>query len=365
MICLSTMLYYVLISNLVYSFNMEIPDKIIIIGDLNVLTMVRNFYIEVILKFEVPNFSMIVWNPSSYEKYKNHKIPVEYSPIPVDDEIGCDNQFSSAAYKMNKRLNIISYYLKQNMTVLHIDSDLYFYKNPLILLENVNPNDDIIYSCDDPPLCVGLNFGLFYVKPSKSTIELFERSTKLSQISPLIGPFYDQDFINWLLMYKRVKLNYKVIEHSDFQIGWKYFEYKNRFIDEPNNINCIGFHNNGIQGHIGRIYRLKELNLWKIDFDEYYSSKSRKYIMYSGKIESTKYNTYEYIMIYLMYLGEELNRTIIFPRFYNPKDRYNISRSFTDYWNLYYFDNTFGSNYRENISFFIYYFIIYNSFINL
>lgn len=55
---------FILLYALIYvsGYNVPIPDEIVIVGDANVLNLVRNLYYEVLLPYNVPNFKVIVWH---------------------------------------------------------------------------------------------------------------------------------------------------------------------------------------------------------------------------------------------------------------------------------------------------------------
>lgn len=112
-------IYLCLINDIcVECYNVPIPDKTIIIGDSNVIDFVRNLYYEIILRYEVPNFKMVVWNPSSYSIYEKYGIPVEHSPIEVSDKVASTFVLSQGfTKKINDRFRIILEYLKQNKTL--------------------------------------------------------------------------------------------------------------------------------------------------------------------------------------------------------------------------------------------------------
>lgn len=130
MFYLYTMLFLILILKYVYTYNVEISDKIIAVADSNVVDEVKNFYRGVILKFKIPNFSVMVQNPSSYKEFEKYNIPVENSPIDVDDGVADPYHSKEFLRKVNTRLKIIPYYLKQNLTILNMDADLWFFKKP-------------------------------------------------------------------------------------------------------------------------------------------------------------------------------------------------------------------------------------------
>lgn len=190
-----------------------------------------------------------------------------------------------------------------------------------------------------------------YIKPTNKSIKLFERLLKILNIAQSDFDFTEQGITNLVLSSNRMKnLKYGVLDMNLFLNGFVYFYYFKNFVDEECKLYSIGFHNNCIYSAVGKIYRFRELGLWKLDDDEYYSSKSRKYIKYSSIIRTTDRAIER--MIYLMYLGKELNRTIIFPRFLNEEyDEIPRLVSFIYIWNIAYFEKTYGNNYRENISF--------------
>lgn len=351
---------FILLCALIYvsGYNVPIPDEIVIVGDANVLNLVRNLYYEVLLPYNVPNFKVIVWHSSSYDAYKKYGIPVEYPPpIELEDKIGSTFQYTEGfTKKINDRYKILLYLLKQNRTILNVDSDLWFFENPLNLLNYVNPDDDITFSTDyinDD--YTEMNVGLMHIKPTKESIELFERILKILKIGPSEFELIEQGITNLVLHANRIKnLKYGVFDIKIFAIGFFYFRYFKHFVDDRDrtDLKLIGFHNNCINGGIAKIYRLKELGLWKIDDNEYYSSKTRKYIRYRDAIIIEEIDKYESI-IFLLEMGKMLNRTVILPRYIFHEDYGYVYRSILYVYDLTRIDNELGNeNYRESISFF-------------
>lgn len=132
------------------------------------------------------------------------------------------------------------------------------------------------------------------------------------------------------------------IRISIFMDGQHFFDRINYLYNKSSNyLNLIGFHNDYTFGIIAKTYRLKELGLYILDDNEYYSSKTNKYIYYSSELLSI--NNTE-LLSTLVYIGKKLNRIFIFPRFACGNNKCNFVRIY----NLEYFEKMCGRDYREN-----------------
>ena len=134
---------------------------------------------------------------------------------------------------------------------------------------------------------------------------------------------------------------------SRYMCGFVYYQLGNRYYpsDCPD---CVVVHNNWIVSHEAKIYRFNEHLTWMYEEDSYYSSTSRKYLVYKNPITwSSPDATIEEELGALkaaLALGKMLNRTVILPRFHkqNKEIPLNGLLSIAD------FDKVFHDQYREN-----------------
>ena len=86
-------------------------------------------------------------------------------------------------------------------------------------------------------------------------------------------------------------------------------------------IECILVHNYWIVSYNNKVYRFKELLLWQVDTDGYYSNKNAKYIIYENTqdfgVSQTKKEELNALKTAFI-LGHILNRIVILPKFLLP-----------------------------------------------
>ena len=112
-------------------------------------------------------------------------------------------------------------------------------------------------------------------------------------------------------------------------------------------------HNNWIVGTEAKIYRFKEMLQWNYDgTDGYYSSVSRKYLVYEntrskdGVAGEVTWKLDKQALENALMIGGVLNRTVVLPRF---DCKHGTRCNLLSWINLKSFDSVFGDRYRENL----------------
>lgn len=187
-------------------------------------------------------------------------------------------------------------------SVVIVDLDIVFLKNPLPYL-----------TCHDCDLIIqnntiDLNSGFYLVKPTKGAIELQRASLRHRPNKN------DQDIMMEVLERLKIdgKINMKILDLEEFPPGIVYFKNRTFATDDPC-ADCVIVHNNWIVGLSNKIYKFKEMLLWDVDTDGYYTSPINKFVIYYNPhvdLEEQKRSLDNAFSI--AYL---LNRTLILPRF--------------------------------------------------
>jgi len=119
------------------------------------------------------------------------------------------------------------------------------------------------------------------------------------------------------------EIHVKILPDDLFPNGRIYFEVGGRMFAGDNTCaNCTIIHNNWIVGQPAKRYRFKEHLLWYIDTHGYYSSASRKYMMYDNPDNFGAKLTFANESAALksaFAIAHILNRTLILPRFHCGK----------------------------------------------
>lgn len=146
---------------IIYDYN-KVKFLIIIPADIYYLNIIRNFYITIIKFYKIKHFKVIAMNMNMYNICKNNNIPVDISPILLENGIkGNKIHTNGFAKKMRLKHPIFLKYLKKTTYLLALDADIFFFKNPMILLRYLNISVDMVLACDDLR-CDILNYGMMY-----------------------------------------------------------------------------------------------------------------------------------------------------------------------------------------------------------
>lgn len=145
---------------------------------------------------------------------------------------------------------------------------------------------------------------------------------------------------------KSINFSYTMsLSNTIFMDGLNFFNQVNYLYNRSSNyLKLIGFHNDFTFGITSKTYRIRELGVYELDDNEYYSSRNNKYLYYIKEININSTNQLSKILSTLVYICKILNRILIFPRFPCGKNKCTFVRMF----NLEYFERMCGVNYREN-----------------
>ena len=311
--------------------------------DLPFLNLALNFYETSIKRLNVSNFLFL----SSHSKccIALNEIDKDsclvYKSLPASSE-PCSYGELNFAKKSNIRNGLILDLLDANLSVLYSDVDVYLFKNPF---NHINCSDcDIATQVD----FVGLNSGFVYVKPTKYGREIY---VKMNQLALSNNATIDQDNLNAIIKnFNRRYKDFTIIRlpRANFTCGKYYFRDRIFAGDQPCN-ECVQIHNNYISSMEAKEYRAKEAGLWDYDGDQYFSSPSRKYILFDNPFFIMK-NPLKTVLeehesfISAIAIAEILNRTIILPAFRcglqlcSLLSRYDIRAFYTQY----------GATFREH-----------------
>ena len=121
---------------------------------------------------------------------------------------------------------------------------------------------------------------------------------------------------------------------------------------------CVIVHNNYIVSMSAKVYRFKELLMWMVDRNGYYSNTQRKYLTFDNPIDFGPEFTLEHELLALrtaLRIGNILNRTVILPAFhchgcYNNACRNSARRcSLSSFIRMTSFDANMHGKYREHM----------------
>ena len=140
---------------------------------------------------------------------------------------------------------------------------------------------------------------------------------------------------------------------SRFRPGITYFEFSGHMFagDRAVDKECVLFRNNWMFTTPAKIYRLREHMFWLHERDGYYSSETRKYLMYNNPVKFKNINvTMEMEKKALknaLAIGCILNRTVILPAF-SCAD-FHGQCPLNSFYKISKLDAVFGNMYREHV----------------
>ena len=243
--------------------------------------------------------------------------------------------------KMNIRTDMILDCLKAGFTVLHSDIDVYFTKNPF---DFINCKDCDIAALMDT---TDYNAGFLYIRPTTGSEQVYQRMKQIAAASPHID---DQDQLTHAIGEMYSKLKVVKLPEDKFLCGLYYYENAHRnFVGDNPCSTCVVVHNNWIVSMEAKEYRCKETGMWNYDKDGYYSSTSRKYLLYENpyKFENNDVTHREEhgALQAAIAIAMILNRTLILPAFHCDS---NLC-SMINYYRISSLDKTFKNLYRESV----------------
>ncbi|ELU07109.1 hypothetical protein CAPTEDRAFT_189004 [Capitella teleta] len=292
-------------------------DKDIILAyvDFGARDMAINFYITALFVHEIDNYLFITSSPRMSDELHERDIPcLLYTKNSASDE-GSVYGTSVFKQKMNIRTFMVLEALEYGFNVLHTDVDIHYYANPLPVVRRLCDA-----RCDVAPLwdSFAYNAGFVYVRSSPMSIKLYHHM----KVTALTTDLDDQKALNKAAeaMFRK-GLRLMRLPEGQFQSGFKFFEQgRHMFAGDRPCHHCIAIHNNWIMTIEAKEYRLKEMHLWMLDDDQYYSSTSRKYLTYENTrviagVGSAAHMRETKALENALAIGQLLNRTVILPRF--------------------------------------------------
>ena len=242
--------------------------------------------------------------------------------------------------------------LELGYKVLFMDADIILFKNPF---PYISCNQcDILFQPEQPH--GDINSGFYFAFPTEQIKKLF--STVIERKD--CWKYEEQHCLS--ITANELKIKKVLLPYQLFQSGLVFFNNGHRMFafDNPCET-CVLVHNNWIVSFSYKRYRFKELLMWHVDTDGYYSNNTAKYITYQNikdfgalKTQNMESNA----LINAFVIGFLLNRIVILPKFScygcNKKHcqmkKLTISRCAAHVqYNIKKLDELFGRKYREHM----------------
>lgn len=289
------------------------------LADMGAFEMAVNFFETSLKKLNITSYLFLSPHAKTCDLLRIEGIACfVYGSDPASDKRS-DFMSKDFVRKMNIRTRMILEALKLGYNVLHTDVDVFFYRDPFGDL----PCQD--GSCDAAILLDGIlhNAGFLYIHATPGSIALYEDMQKTAETTRRD----DQTALNDALLRLRNIVNFISLPIKKYACGKNFYELRRNSGDGlPADFtkDVIVAHNNWIVGIDAKVYRFKETQQWYYDGNAYYSSKTRKYLIYENT--SPKAVTIQKAEVgweeektalqNALMIGFLLNRTVILPQFH-------------------------------------------------
>ncbi len=327
--------------------NIAGPDNVIILAlvDHGYIDMTVNFYETSLAKLKIKNFLFVSLIKSACDELDKLHIPCfTYMDFTQGNQ---DSAYMSPVFlkKMVLRTQFLTDALNWGFKVLQTDTDVIYLKDPFSGFTCPN--------CDIEVLEDGikglLNAGFIYLRPTKMTVDVYERMMKTLTKNPKAE---DQGVLNSIVKTTlRGKIKYRLLDDKKYVCGKDYFETPRRYFSDTSKhcYECIVVHNNWIVSKAAKVYRFREMLMWVYDGDSYYSNSTRKYLTYSNTVRfppktETFFAHEKNALRNAFAIGRLLNRTVILPRFHSG----DLWAPLNYYIYIKHFDAQFKDLYRES-----------------
>ena len=297
-------------------------DGLVVIAsfDVTYASMALNLYLTSFKRFNVTNHLFLASDGLGCAELESSEAHcIQYSSIATSK---VPSIYSTLDYniKANIKPRLVLECLKLGVSVLLVDLDIVFLKNPLPIVTKC-PDCDFVTHIDRS----GINSGFFLVRPTRAGITLFDKVVNMITDRPT----GDQVYVNRAFheMKQNGRIKYQFLPQALFPVGRIFFKEGHRiFIGDNPCTKCVIVHNNYIISLEAKRYRFMEYGLWEVDKNGYYSSTDRRYIRFDNPIDSQSsslgaggFNTQArelQSLTFALILGHILNRTVILPAFH-------------------------------------------------
>lgn len=217
------------------------------------------------------NLVVTCFDRHCYRTLSDLNIPVAILNIADNDSINTKtaSTWGTKAFqnKVQWKLVMLMRALDLNITVLYVDSDIILLKNPFPYLNSIQGYDLIAQK--DTTICSGF----MYLHPTNITKALINKAAILR---PKLENAGDQKAILTAVReFPTIKTFLLPIEL--FSSGENFFDTHSYYWD-PINTTQIMIHNNYVIGTNNKLFRFKELKMYKLDVNGEYSNPNGKYL---------------------------------------------------------------------------------------
>ena len=217
------------------------------------------------------NLIVTCLDKACYKRLKGMNINVALVSAESDKLVDTStaSSYGSRAFrnKVHWKLIMLQQAVNQNVRVLYMDSDNILFKDPFPVLNSYNGYDFIAQR--DVDICTGF----IYLMPTLMTKQLL---AKTIEIRPKLLNADDQKAFN-MVVQNNTSVKLLFLPDHLFSSGAVFFKKHSYYWDKIRETQIM-MHDNFVIGIKNKIYRLKELKLYKLDVNKEYSNPDAKYL---------------------------------------------------------------------------------------
>ena len=229
----------------------------------------NGYYASQLWKYE--NLAVTCFDRLCYQKLYKLNIPVALLNVESDTSVDITKaaicHTKAFHNKVHYKLVLWQIVINMNIQILYVDSDVILLQNPLFYLNSFTGYD--IIAQRDGELCSGF----MYMYPTRNTKLAVERSIK---IRPKLPDANDQDAL--IAAFRTIRdFRLKLLPFDTVPSGEVFFKSHHYYWD-PISPKQLTIHNNYIHGLENKLYRFKEIKMYKLDRNREYSNPLAKYL---------------------------------------------------------------------------------------
>ena len=216
------------------------------------------------------------------------------------------------------KFKIATMILNLNYSVLVNDLDITYLRNPFKGLES--KDYDVALQTDLNSIDTLYNAGFVFFRPTTKSKRFLRQ---LSAVLENDHSLWDQRELNRMI-FKAAdmgQIKKLPLAFNEYVPGRVYKEDENMYYEPSEELldRMYLLHHLYLDYH-GKMFRMKELGLWMLDTDGYYSNKNAKYLIYENPV-APLLNTEYQVLGNAFKISKLLNRTLILPKFHCKKKR--------------------------------------------
>ena len=216
--------------------------------------------------------------------------------------------------------------LNLNFAVLVNDLDITYLSDPFIGLNN--QTYDVAIQRDFNVKDSNLNAGFVYFRPTDRSKHFLREFSGFLEKN---HNHWDQAVLNdrLRLSARNHEISYQALPFNVYVSGFAFKEDKYMYFDPSEELlNKMSILHHIFLDYQGKIFRMKELGLWKLDRNSYYSDKNAKYMTYQNPLPSLQHAEYD-ALENAFKIAKVLRRTLILPKFHCKKKRESPEQFFS------------------------------------